>query len=149
MLEKQIAEDYKQAMKSRNAVKVSTLSFLRAQLKNVLIDKRAEQLEDADVVGVIKKQIKQRQDSIEQFEKGGRRDLSEKERQELEILKSYLPAEMSEHELKSLIEKAVKESQAAGIKDMGKIMKVLLPKVAGKADNKIVSDLVRGRLAGM
>ena len=149
MLEKQIAEDYKQAMKSRNAVKVSTLSFLRAQLKNVLIDKRAEQLEDADVVGVIKKQIKQRQDSIEQFEKGGRRDLSEKERQELEILKSYLPAEMSEHELKSLIEEAVKESQAAGIKDMGKIMKVLLPKVAGKADNKIVSDLVRGRLAGM
>ena len=147
MLEERIAEDYKQAMKSKDAVKSSALSFLRSQIKYMSIEKRVERLEDADTIAVIKKQIKQRQDSIDQFEKGNRNDLADKEKVELAILKSYLPQEMSESELRVLIDAAVKESGASTMKDMGKVMKVLMSKVAGKADNKLVSDLVRQKLS--
>ena len=149
MLEEKITEDYKQAMKNKDAARVSTLSFLRSQIKYVLIEKRSEKLSDADVIAVVKKQIKQRQDSIYQFEKGGRNDLAEKEKLELAILKSYLPAEMSEAELKTIVDGAVKESGASGIKDMGKVMKLLLPKVSGKADNAMVSNLVKEKLTSM
>ncbi len=152
MLEEQINKDYIQAMKAKDAVKSGTLSFLRAQLKNILIEKRtagAEQppkLEDADVIVVIKKQIKQRQDSIEQFEKGGRKDLVEKEAAELVVLKSYLPEEMSEDALKALVDEAIKETSAGSMKDMGTVMKVVLAKAAGSADNKVVSGLVKAAL---
>ena len=147
MLEEKIASDYKQAMKDKDTVKSSTISFLRSQLKYVLIEKKAEKLADPDVIAVIKKQVKQRQDSISQFEKGGRMDLVQKEKSELDILKSYLPQEMSSEELKGLIDSAIQESGAAGMKDMGNVMKVLLPKVAGRADSKQISDLVRERLS--
>ena len=147
MLEEKITEDYKQAMKDRDAAKVSTLSFLRSQIKYALIEKKTEKLGDTDVIAVIKKQVKQRQDSISQFEQGGRADLAEKEKKEMAILKSYLPEEMSAEELKALIKEAVKESQASGMKDMGKVMKVLLSKVAGRADSKLVSDLVKESLS--
>ncbi|HOW34970.1 MAG TPA: GatB/YqeY domain-containing protein [Candidatus Omnitrophota bacterium] len=149
LLEERIAADYKEAMKSKEAAKVSALSFLRAQLKYAAIEKKAEKLADADVVTVVKKQVKQRQDSIAQFEKGGRSDLVEKEKTELAILKSYLPSEMSEGELKTIVEAAVKEAGATGIKDMGKVMKVILSQVAGKADNTMVSNLVKEALSKM
>jgi len=149
MLEEKLASDFVQAMKERNTIKSSTLSFLRAQLKNVIIDKKVEKLPDEDVIAVIKKQIKQRQDSISQFEQGGRKDLVEKETAEVDILKQYLPEELSEDTLKVLVNEAIKEAQASGIKDMGKVMKVMLPKIAGKADNKLVSDLVKELLSKM
>ena len=148
MLEQQIGKDYIQAMKDRNATRSSTLSFLRAQLKNVLIDKKAKELSDEDVVGVIKKQMKQREDSIEQYKQGGRQDLVDKESAELAILKSYLPPEMSEAQVKTIVQETIKEVQASSIKDMGKVMKALLPKTAGKADNKMLSDLVKQSLGG-
>jgi uncharacterized protein YqeY len=148
MLEEQIQKDYVAAMKAKDAVKSSALSFLRAQLKNVIINERKEKLEDQDVIAVIKKQVKQRQESIEQFKAGGRADLVEKESRELEILRSYLPAEMSKEEVASLVEAAIKETGAASMKDMGRLMKALMPKVAGKADNKLVSDVVKERLGG-
>lgn len=147
MLEEKITNDYKQAMKDKDALKVSTLSFLRSQLKYVLIDQKAAQLSDSDVITVIKKQVKQRQDSIAQFEKGGRADLVGKEKNELEILKSYLPQEMSTEDLKTLIDKAIIESGVKSMKEMGVVMKVLLPQVAGRADGKQVSDLVREKLS--
>ena len=147
MLSEKIDNDYKEAMKARDSVRSSTLSFLRAQLKNVLIDQRLPKLEDADVLTVIKKQIKQRQDSIAQFAQGGRQDLVDKEKQELAILKSYLPEEMSAEELKAIIQSAVQEAQAKTMKDMGNVMKLVLPKVAGRADSKAVSDLVRQSLS--
>ena len=147
MLEERIAEDYKNAMKNKDASRSSTLSFLRAQLKYAAIEKKVDKLADADAVAVIKKQVKQRQDSIEQFEKGGRKDLVDKEKTELGILKSYLPQDMPEAELRNLIEAAVKSSGAAGIKDMGKVMKEVLAKVSGKADNSLVSNLVKERLS--
>ncbi|MCK5082333.1 MAG: GatB/YqeY domain-containing protein [Candidatus Omnitrophica bacterium] len=143
MLEEQIGKDYIKAMKDRDSVKSSTLSFLRAQMKNVLIEKRAENLKDEEVVAVIKKQIKQRQDSIQQYEKGGRQDLAGKEAAELVILKDYLPEEMSEQELEGVVTSAIEEAQADSMKDMGKVMKIIADKVQGKADNKLVSELVK------
>ena len=147
MLEEQITNDYKQAMKDKDALKVSTLSFLRSQLKYVLIDKKSNQLSDSDAIAVIKKQVKQRQDSIAQFEKGGRADLASKEKNEMEILKSYLPQEMSSDDLKGLIDAAILESGVKSMKDMGALMKVLLPRIAGRADSKQVSDLVKEKLS--
>ncbi len=149
MLEEKINKDYIQAMKDRNSVKSSTLSFLRASLKNVRIDKRVEAIEETDVIAVLKKQVKQRQDSIEQYGKGGRQDLVAKEQVELEILKTYLPQEMSEAELTTIVTAAVKEANATSVKDMGLVMKVLMPKVAGKADNKMVSEVVRKVLSSL
>lgn len=149
MMEDKIGQDYIHAMKSRDSVRSSTLSFLRSQLKYVKIEKKTEKLEDSDVTVVIKKQIKQRQDSIEQYAKGGRQDLVDKETAEMNILKSYLPEEISEDQLKAIIQEAVKESAAVSIKDMGKVMKAILAKTAGRADSKLISDMVKSALAGM
>ncbi len=146
-LDERIMNDYKQAMKDKDSAKSSTLSFLRAQLKYALIDKRVEKLSDEDAIAVIKKQVKQRQDSITQFEQGGRADLADKEKAELNLLKSYLPQEMSAEELNAVIEAAVKQTGAASMKDMGNVMKILLPQIGGRADSKLVSDLIKKRLA--
>ncbi len=147
MLFDKIAEDYKTAMKNKEAIKASTLSFLRSQLKYVVIEKKIDKPDDADVIAVIKKQIKQRQESIAQFEKGGRPDLVEKEMAEGNILKGYLPAEMSVEELKGIVDGVIKETGAAGPKDMGRVMKEVLAKAAGRVDGKIVSDYVKERLS--
>ncbi len=143
MLEDQINKDYIQAMKDRDTVKSSTLNFLRAAVKNVRIEKRVEKVEDADLIAVIKKQVKQRQDSIEQYKAGNRQDLVQKEEAELNILKSYLPQELSEEALSQIIREVIKETQASSMKDMGKIMKPVMEKTAGRADNKMVSELVK------
>ena len=135
-------------MKDRDTVKASTVNFLRAQLKNVRIEKRSETLEDKDVVVVIKKQIKQRQDSIEQYEKGGRKDLADKETAEMAILKSYLPEELSEQALQQFIEQAIRETGAQSMKDMGNVIKAVAAKAQGRADNRVVSELVKKALAG-
>ena len=129
MLEEQINKDYVQAMKDRDKVKSGTLSFLKAQMQNVLIEKKADKLEDSDVIIVIKKQVKQRQDSITQYEKGGRQDLAGKEASEMAILKDYLPQEMSEQELEGLVSMAIEEVKAESMKDMGKVMKIITEKV--------------------
>ena len=147
MLEDQITNDYKQAMRSKDAIKVSTLSFLRSHLKYAMIDKKLDKLPDADVITVIKKQVKQRRDSIEQYEKGKRQDLADKEKAELAILKSYLPQEMTPEDIKKIIDVCIKETQSAGPKDMGKVMQLVMPKVAGQADNKLVSSLVKEKLS--
>ncbi len=148
MLEEQLQKDYIQAMKDRDTVKSSTVNFLRAQLKNVRIEKRSETLEDKDVVAVIKKQIKQRQDSIEQYEKGGRKDLADKETAEMAILKTYLPEELSEQVLQQLVDQAVGETGAQSIKDMGNVIKAVAAKAQGKADNRVISELVKKALSG-
>ena len=146
MLEEKILNDYKEAMKSRDALKSSTLSFLRAEMINLAIAKKKKVLDDNDTIAVIKKQIKQRQDSIAQFSKGNRQDLADKESKELEILKAYLPPELPTEEIKKIIEEAVALTAAQGMKDMGKVMKEAGAKIAGRADGKLVSDLVRERL---
>jgi uncharacterized protein YqeY len=148
MLEEKIFNDYKEAMKSQDKIRSSTLSFLRAELMNVAIAKKKKALDDSEVITVIKKQVKQHQDSIEQFKQGNRQDLVVKEEAELRILKSYLPPELSDEEVKKIIEEAVASTVAVGLKDMGKVMKEVTDKVAGRADGKLVSDLVKARLTG-
>ena len=147
MLEEKILNDYKEAMKSRDTLKSSVLSFLRADMLNQATAKKKDKLDDSEIIAVIKKQIKQRQDSIEQFTKGNRIEMAEKEKKESEILKSYLPPELSAEQIKVLIEEAVVSTGASGIKDMGRLMKELTVKIAGGADGKLVSDLVRQRLS--
>ena len=146
MLADNIFNDYKEAMKARDALKSSVLSFLRADMLNLATIKQKDKLDDAEIITVIKKQIKQRQDSIEQFTNGGRLDAAEKEKKESEILKSYLPAEMPAEEVKRLIEEAISVTGASSMKDMGRLMKELTQTLAGRADGKLVSDLVRQRL---
>ncbi len=147
MLAVRIDNEFKQAMKDKNPVKVSTLSLLRSSFKYVMIEKKVEKIEDEDVLVVIKKQIKQRQDSIEQYEKGGRKDLADKEKAELAILKEYLPAQMSSDELEAIIADIVKQTAAQGIKDMGKVMKESSSRLSGRADNRAVSEAVKKILA--
>jgi uncharacterized protein len=145
-LEEKIFNDYKEAMKSRDTLKSSVLSFLRAAMMNAALEKKKNNLDDSDAVSVIKKQVKQRQDSIEQFQKGNRQDLADKEIKELGILKAYLPEELSGDEIKKIIEEIVLAIAASGIKDMGRVMKEVNAKAAGRADGKLISDLVKERL---
>ena len=147
MLEERIQKDYVQAMKDRDSLRSGTVNFLRAQLKNVRINERKDALTDEDVISVIKKQIKQRQDSIEQFKAGGRQDLVTKEEAELKILKSYLPEELGEAQLQSIIRETMKETGASSMKDMGTLMKAVGAKIQGRADNKLVSELVKKSLS--
>ena len=147
MLADNIFNDYKEAMKARDTLKSSVLSFLRADMLNQATAKKKEKLDDTEVMAVIKKQIKQRQDSIQQFTSGGRLEAAEKEKKEAEILKGYLPEELSVSQIKILMEEAIVATGASGIKDMGRLMKELTVKIAGQADGKLVSDLVKQRLS--
>lgn len=149
MLAEKISKDYVQAMKDKDTFKSSVVSFLRAQLKNVIIEKKVDNLEDADVIAVIKKQVKQRQDSIAQFEQGGRIDLVEKEKKEMAILQSYLPQQASAEDVEAAVRQAVAETKATSMKDMGAVMKVALAKLEGRADNKMVSDTVKKCLSSL
>ena len=146
MLEDRIAADFKEAMKARDALRTQTVSFLRSEMKYYAIDKKKDALDDCDVLIVLKKLIKQRQDSIQQFEKGNRMDLVNKERAELDILKAYLPEEMSEQELIKIVDEAVLGMGVITVKDMGRVMKEVMAKTQGRADNKMVSDIVRKKL---
>ena len=147
MLEEKIFNDYKEAMKSRDILKASVLSFLRAEMINVAIAKKKNYLDDNEVIAVIRKQVKGRQEAIEQFKRGSRQDLVDKESKELEILKFYLPQELCEDEIKKMIEEVIADTGAQGMKDMGKVMKELNCRISGRADGKLVSDLVRERLS--
>jgi hypothetical protein len=146
-LEEKILNDFKEAMKAKDSVKVSTLSFLRAQFNYLALEKKKKSLDDADCISAIKKLIKQHQDSIEQFKAGARQDLADKEIKELEILKAYVPPEMSEEALKKIVDEAVASTGAAGLKDMGKVIKEVMAKAGGSADGKMISEMVKLRLA--
>jgi uncharacterized protein YqeY len=147
MLEEKILNDYKEAMKSKDSAKSSTLSFLRAEMINVAMEKKKKALDDHEVIAIIKKQIKQRQEAIAQFKQGNRQDLVDKETQELNILKTYLPAEIPVEELKKIVEEVITTLGAQGPKDMGRVMKEVMAKVGPSADGKIVSELVRSKLS--
>ncbi len=142
MIEEKINNDIKEAMKSKNPVKVTTLRMLKAAIKNVAIRKKIDLLEDADIFQIVAKQIKQRKDSIESFSKGKREDLVEKENREMEILQAYLPEQLPEQEIIAIVKEAIIEINAQSRSDMGKVMKIVLEKVKGRADAKIISGIV-------
>lgn len=147
MLTDNIAADMKDAMRAKDALRLSTLRMLKSAIEYHKIAKKQEQLTDADVTGVIKKQIKHRQDSIEGFEKGGRADLVEKEKAELAVLKSYLPEDLSPAQVEEVVKATIAELGATTKADMGKVMKAVQEKIAGRADNRLVSQLVSANLA--
>jgi len=147
MLTEKIAADLKAAMLAKDTVRLGTLRMLKAAIEYNKVEKKQESLTDADITGVIKKQVKQRQDSIEGFTKGGRADLVEKEQAELAILKTYLPEELSAAQVEEIVKATIAEVGATAKADMGKVMKAVQAKLAGRADNKLVSQLVSANLA--
>lgn len=144
-LKARIQEDIKAAMKARESFKLATLRLLSAAIKQKEVDERVT-LDDAAVLAIVEKLIKQRKDAIAQFEKGGRQDLADAEKAEVEVLSAYLPAQLSEAEILAAVDAAIAATGAAGAKDMGKLMAVLKPQLAGRADMGKVSALVKSRL---
>ena len=137
----------KAAMRAKDAARLSAVRLILAAIKQREVDERKE-LTDADVVAVIEKMIKQRRESISQYEKAARKDLADVEKFELGVLSGYLPQQMNETEMSQAIDAAVAEAKPSGVKDMGKVMALLKPRLAGKADMGKVSGLVKSRLSG-
>ena len=135
-------DDLKAAMKASEGLKISVLRMAKAALKYRQIEK-GEALSGEDILSVLSSLSKQRRESIEQFSKGGREDLAEKERQELSILQSYLPQQLTPEEIDRIIVEAIRESSAAGIIDMGKVMRLAIPRMKGAANGKVVSQRVK------
>jgi len=136
----------KQALKSNDKLRLSTIRMIRSALKNKEIELR-KKLEDEEVVKVIQVMVRKGEESVEQFQAGGRMDLVEKENKELEILKSFLPQPLSREEILEIIEQTIQETQASSPKDIGKVMKSVMPKIGGKADGKLINQLVKERLS--
>ena len=151
MLRDKITEATKEAMKSGEKLKLSTLRMMSAAIKNADIEARTagkQPLADEEILGVCQKLIKQRQDSVELYEKGGRAELAKQEKDEIEVIKGFMPAQMSEAEMKAAISEVIKQTGAAGVKDMGKVMAALKSAYAGKMDFGKASGAVKGLLAG-
>ncbi|KKT25525.1 MAG: hypothetical protein UW11_C0026G0009 [Parcubacteria group bacterium GW2011_GWA2_43_9b] len=162
MLKERINQDFKEAFKAKEELRVSVLRLLSSSLKNKEMDKRAKlvktvsdeaelvkqsQLEDEEVLNVIGMEAKRRKDSIEQYQNGGRPELAAQEEAELAILAAYLPEQMGEEEVRKIVVESIKESGAASAQDLGKVMKVLMSKVKGKADGGMVNRIVKEELS--
>ncbi len=145
-LKTRLGEDLKASLRSGDKLRVSVIRLLIALIKNREVEKRGP-LTEAEVLQAITASCKQRQDSIDQYRQGGRQDLVDKETAELAILQSYLPALLSPQELQTMVQEAIQESHATSVKEMGKVMGVLMPRVTGRADGKVVSTLVREALS--
>jgi len=146
MLADRIDSDMKTAARAKDARRLGTLRMLKSQMKYREIEK-GQPLEDGDVVGVIGSMIKQRKDSAAQYSAGGRPELAENENAEITILEGYLPRQLSDAELTDLVQESVAASGAKGPRDMGAVMKALMPKIAGRAEGKRVSDAVKSALS--
>ncbi|MGC8718806.1 MAG: GatB/YqeY domain-containing protein [Thermodesulforhabdaceae bacterium] len=145
-IKNRIDEALKEAIRSRNEVAKNALRGLLTALKNKEKELKREP-NDAEVLQVISSQIKQRKESIEQFKSGGRDDLAEKEAQEIAVLEGFMPKPLTREELEAIIDECIKETGASTAKDMGKVMKAVMPKVAGRADGKLVNELVKAKLS--
>ena len=145
-LKEKLQDDIKAAMRAKEGDKLTTLRLITAGIKQKEVDERIE-LTDPAVVSILEKMIKQRKDSIAQFQLGGRQDLVDKEQAELALLMAYMPAQMSEAEIAQVIETAVLQANATGPQDMGKVMALIKPLLAGKADMGLVSQMLKTRLA--
>jgi uncharacterized protein YqeY len=143
-----IAHDMKKAMVAKDKVRLTVTRLLRSEIKYKEIEKGAE-LSDEDVIAVLSSSLKRHKDSIEQFEKGGREDLVAREKAELEMIREYMPEQLEEAELSQVVDEAIREVDASAVSDLGRVMKVLMPKVMGRADGKKVNQLVSSRLQSM
>ena len=145
-LKEKLSDDMKAAMRAKESEKLATIRLINAAIKQREVDERIE-LGDDQVLSVIEKMIKQRKDSITQFEAGGRQDLADKEKAEISVLAAYMPAQMSEAEVQAAVLAAVQQTAAGGPQDMGKVMAVLKPTLAGRADMTAASGMVKAALA--
>ena len=144
-LKQKLQEDLKSSMKNKDTVKKSVITLLRASIKQYEVDNRVE-LGDEQIVDLIAKQLKQTRDSREEFAKAGRDDLVSKAEAEIEVLKEYLPQQLSEEELNEIVISTISEVGATSMKDMKKIMTSIMPKVKGRADGKLINELVKKNL---
>lgn len=145
-LKQQISNAVKDAMRAKEKQRLTTLRMIMSEIKRIEVDERIE-VDDTRVLSVLDKMSKQRKDSITQFESAGRTDLVDNERQELEVIKSFLPQPLSENELNTLIAETVAQTEASSMQDMGKVMAQLKPKVQGRADMGLISKLVKSHLS--
>jgi uncharacterized protein YqeY len=141
-LSERLNEDMKLAMKSQAKFKLSVIRMVRAAIKNIEIDQR-KTLDDQEVLDVLSREIKQRKDSLQEFEKAGRDDLAETVKAEIDILMEYLPQQFTEEEVKAIVQQTIQEVGASSKADMGKVMSALMPKVKGRADGKLVNQAVQ------
>ena len=146
-LKAQLTEDMKAAMRAKESARLATIRLILAEIKRKEVDEQIE-VDDTQTLAIVEKMIKQRKDSITQFEAGGRADLADIEKAELTILSAYMPAGLSDEEIAAEVAAAVASTGAAGPQDMGKVMGVLKPKLAGRADMTVVSGLVKKALTG-
>jgi len=146
-LKQRINAEMKTAMRAKDKARLGTIRMIQAEIKRIEVDERIE-LDDTRVMAVLDKMQKQRRDSISQFDEAGRQDLADQERQELEVIKTFLPQPLTEEEVAGLVDQAISTSGAQSMQDMGKVMGVLKPQIQGRADMGIVSKLVKAKLAG-
>ena len=144
-LKEKLQEDLKSSMKNKDTVKKSVVTLIRASIKQYEVDNRVE-LSDDEIIDLIAKQLKQRRDSLVEFKKANRDDLVSETESEIEVLKEYLPQQLSEEELNEIVIATISEVEATSMKDMGKIMSAIKPKVKGRADGKLINELVKKNL---
>lgn len=146
-LKQRITDDMKTAMRAKEAQRLGAIRLLLAAMKQKEVDERVD-LDDAAVVAIVEKQLKQRKDALSQYQAAGRQDLADQEAFEIEVLSAYMPQALSAEEVAAMVQSAVAETGAAGPRDMGRVMAALKPKLAGRADMNSVSGLVKAALAG-
>lgn len=144
-LAERLDADMKQAMKDKDKVRLSTIRMIRTAIKNTEIDQK-KTLTDEEILDVLNRELKQRRDSLQAFEAGGRSDLVDQVQQEIAVLQAYLPEQLSEEELRVIVLETIQETGAVAKKDMGKVMSALMPKIKGRADGKLVNQLVQSHL---
>ncbi len=141
-LKKQLMDDLKESMKNKDSIKKNTITMIRASIKQIEVDERVE-VDDNRIQDIISKQLKERRNSIEDFKKGDRQDLVDQTNEEIEILLNYLPKQLSEEELKEIVKEAIEEVNAKSMKDIGTIMKTVMPKIKGRADGNLVNKIIK------
>lgn len=144
-LKEQLMADLKASMKAKDTVRKATVTMIRAAILQVEKDQKIE-LDDEAILDIIAKQLKQRRDALADFEKAGREDLIEQTKQEMQVIEAYLPQQMTREEIEAVVAETIQETGASSVKDMGKIMSALMPKVKGRADGKLVNQIVREHL---
>lgn len=145
MLKEKLLQDFKDAMKEKDELKKNTIMMVRAAVLQIEKDTQKE-ISDDQIIEIMAKEVKKRKESLADYEKSGREDLVEQINNEIAIIKAYLPEELSEDEIKKIVEEAIKETGAESIKDMGKVMQAAKTKAAGRADNKVINDIVKSLL---
>lgn len=145
-IREQLMNDVKEAMKNKEAVRLGALRFLQAAIKNREIELRPNAITSDEVMGVIRRLVKQRKESIEQFQAAARQDLADQESAELKVLEAYLPQQMGKDQLEKIVAEVIASTGAKSVKDMGAVMKGVVAKTAGAADNKMISEIIKSKL---